>query len=68
MKGSQINREVLKDLTNVELKKEPPTGGKVLKDLDYLRLKEIFRFLKLSHSTMAFIIRNIEVDVNFLMS
>jgi hypothetical protein len=48
MKGSSINREVLKDKTVDELRKEPPTGSMVLKDLDYLRLKEIFRFMKMS--------------------
>ena len=48
MKGSSINREVLKNLTNDQLKKKCPTGGWVLKDLDFLRMKEIFKFLKLS--------------------
>ena len=59
---------MLKDLSNEKLKKNPPTGGKVLKDLDYLRLKEIFRFLKLSPSNMSYIMRNLTVDVNFLKS
>ena len=39
MKGSSINREVLKDKKNEDLKLMRPTGGKILKDLDYLRLK-----------------------------
>ena len=48
MKGSSINREVLKKMSGVEVKKNGPTGGLVLKDLDYVRMKEIFRFMKLS--------------------
>ena len=68
MKGSRINREELKDLSYDQLKKKPPTGGKVLKDLDYIRLKEIFRFLKLSPSNISYIMRNLTVDVNFLRS
>lgn len=44
MKGSSINREVLKELSNEELSKAAPTGGKVLKDLDYVRLNECKHF------------------------
>ena len=45
MKGSSINREVLKRKSASELK--DPTGGKVLKDLDYVRLKELKNFFTL---------------------
>ena len=46
MKGSQINREVLKDKTQCDLLKDAPTGGKVLKDLDFLRLKDLKKFIQ----------------------
>mmetsp|Transcript_31775 Transcript_31775/g.48773 ORF Transcript_31775/g.48773 Transcript_31775/m.48773 type:complete len:116 (+) Transcript_31775:1788-2135(+) len=45
MKGSSINREVLKRKKDSQL--ADPTGGKVLKDLDYVRLKELKNFFKL---------------------
>jgi hypothetical protein len=47
MKGSSINREVLKNKSNQQLLIDGPTGGKVLKDLDYLRLKEIYHFFEI---------------------
>lgn len=46
IKGSSINREVLKRKSNKEIF-ENPTKGKVLKDLDYLRLKELKNFMVL---------------------
>lgn len=46
IKGSTINREVLKH-DNEYLKKMKPTGGEVLKDLDYIRLKEAKKFMQL---------------------
>ena len=48
MKGSSINREVFKGVSKDQLKKKCPTGGWVLKDLDYIRMKEMFKFLKMS--------------------
>jgi hypothetical protein len=50
MKGSSINREVLKDLNLEELSKNPPTKGKVLKDLDYVRLNECKHFWNMRNS------------------
>lgn len=50
MKGSQINREVLKKLTVKDLLRNGPTGGKVLKDLDFLRLKIIKKFINLNNA------------------
>ena len=52
MKGSQINREVFKNKTTAHLKHMKPTGGKILKDLDYIRLKEAKRFFKLEYKTI----------------
>jgi hypothetical protein len=46
MKGSSINREVLKRYSKQQLL-ENPTGGKVLKDLDFLRLKDMKKFMKM---------------------
>ena len=67
MKGSKINREVLKKLSEAEMKKKCPTGGWVLKDLDYIRMKETFRFLKLSARDISKINYQLHIDVNFLM-
>lgn len=50
MKGSSINREVMKSKSNEELKIKGPTGSKVLKDLDYIRLKQLNNFMKLKPS------------------
>jgi len=66
MKGSQINREVLKHIPTPDLKKKSHTGGEVLKDLDYVRLKECKRFMKLSAVMMSKLAKNIAVDVRFL--
>lgn len=46
MKGSSINREVLKDKN---LQNILPTGGTVLKDLDYIRIKEKKEFMNIGH-------------------
>lgn len=46
----------------------PPTKGEVLKDLDYIRLKEIKKFMKLSKTNTDAIKRAIEIDVDFLKS
>lgn len=53
LKGSQINREVLKEVSNKDIIKNGPTGGQVLKDLDYVRLEEIKQFYNLSSSDNA---------------
>ena len=44
LKGSEVNRAVLKGLDKKTLKKNGPTKGKVLKDLDYIRLKGLHSF------------------------
>lgn len=66
MKGSSINREVLKDRTTPHLKHMKHTGGKILKDLDYIRLKEAKRFFKLEYSNIKEILGNLQSDVDFL--
>lgn len=48
MKGSSINRAVLKHKSHKQLIDLEKTGGEVLKDLDYVRLKEIKRYFKIS--------------------
>jgi len=52
MKGSQINREVLKDRSTAHMKHMKHTGGRILKDLDYIRLKEAKRFFKLDYGSV----------------
>lgn len=64
MKGSSINREVLKKKTNAELK--APTGGKVLKDLDFLRLREMKDFMKLDQEVVDQITSQLAKDIGFL--
>lgn len=44
------------------------TGGQVLKDLDYIRLKEVKRFFKMSENDIEEIVQNICQDVEFLRS
>lgn len=51
-----------------ELKNQPDTGSKVLKDLDYIRLKEIKKFLKLTPNVLSHITQKLTVDVSFLKS
>jgi hypothetical protein len=45
LKGSSVNREVLHKKSLTELRIDEPTGGKVLKDLDFLRLKDLKKFI-----------------------
>lgn len=67
MKGSSINREVLKSKTNSQLKNDAPTGGEVLKDLDYVRLNELKSFFNMENIDSQQILKQIELDVTFLM-
>ena len=68
MKGSSINRDVLKSKSVAELKKEGPTGSKVLKDLDFIRLKQLKNFMKLEPARIHQILNSIQLDLNFLKS
>lgn len=68
MKGSQINREVLKDRPTANLKHMKHTGGTVLKDLDYIRLKEAKRFFKLDYASVREILGALQKDVDWLVS
>ena len=68
MKGSQINREVLKKKSARDLRVDQPTGGKVLKDLDFLRLKELKKFINFHNDDWSTIISNISRDVSYLQS
>lgn len=67
MKGSSINREVLKGTSNSSLKNGEPTGSKVLKDLDYVRLNEIKSFFNMDNIDCTRQLAAIEKDVKFLM-
>lgn len=66
MKGSQINREVLKSQTVKDLLRNGPTGGKVLKDLDFLRLKNLRKFINLNNEDWLKINEFIKSDVGYL--
>ena len=66
MKGSQINREVLKSQTVKDLLRNGPTGGKVLKDLDFLRLKKLKKFINLNNQDWLKINEFIKSDVAYL--
>ena len=66
MKGSQINREVLKSKTSRDLLNDAPTGGKVLKDLDFLRLKELKKFINFSNKDWHTIVTNLSNDIQLL--
>jgi len=68
MKGSQVNREVLKRKTLRDLRVDRPTGGQVLKDLDFLRLKELKKFINFHNDDWSTIISNISHDVAYLQS
>jgi len=68
MKGSQINREVLKSKTVRDLRTDRPTGGQVLKDFDFLRLKELKKFINFHNDDWSTIISNISQDVAYLQS
>ena len=68
MKGSQINREVLKDRSTAHLKNMKHTGGRILKDLDYIRLKEAKRFFKMDYESTKAILKDMQNDVDFLTS
>ena len=59
MKGSTINREELKKVSSEELKKSPDSGGHVLKDLDYMRLKEMRRFMKMPAKLMLQMVKTL---------
>ena len=48
IKGSEFSREVLKHTSNSELARNPYTGGEVLKDLDFKRIKAMRHFIDLS--------------------
>lgn len=48
MKGSEFSREVLKKKQMEMLRNEKATGGLVLKDLDFVRLKQLRKFISLT--------------------
>ena len=66
MKGSSFNREVLSHLKIKDIKKTP-TKGQVLKDLDFIRLRDPLNFFDMRESDRHNIIQIIQRDVNFLM-
>lgn len=66
MKGSSVNREVLKHKTVQDLWRDEPTGGKVLKDLDFLRLKDIKKFINFDNEDWHTITSNLSKDVKFM--
>ena len=45
-----------------------PTAGKVLKDLDYYRIKEMKEFMRIEVSKIHQILRALKIDVEYLKS
>lgn len=66
LKGSKQNREELKGKTLMDLRRDEPTGGKVLKDLDFLRLKEVKKFISFNNDDWKQITKIISDDVKFM--
>jgi hypothetical protein len=44
----------------------PPTGGETLKDLDYVRLNENKNFFNMMSLDTKALLKNIQIDVNWL--
>ena len=68
MKGSTVNREVLKKVSLNDLKYGPPTGGQVLKDLDYIRLNDVKHFMNIDASERKELCNILSIDVKFLQN
>lgn len=66
IKGSEFSREVLKHTTNSELALNPFTGGEVLKDLDFKRIKAMRRFIDLSREDWENITHLLSEDTQLL--
>lgn len=66
MKGSSVNREVLRHAKVKDIQKQP-TGGRVLKDLDFLRLRDPLNFFDMRESDIKNIKQVLQRDVDFLM-
>ena len=65
LKGSSINRKVIK---RGNLSKMPPTGGKVLKDLDLIAVADDKKFLVIDDEMVDKIHSEITTDIQFLKS
>jgi hypothetical protein len=66
MKGSTINREVMKQVKNKDLLMQAEKG--VLKDLDFIRLNEMNNFFNMGSKTLLLIHQQISLDVQYLQS
>jgi hypothetical protein len=66
MKGSTINREVMKNVKNKDLLITAEKG--VLKDLDFIRLNEMNNFFNMGSKTLLLIHQQISIDVQYLQS
>jgi hypothetical protein len=66
IKGSEFSREVLKKTPSSVLEKQPSTGGEVLKDLDYIRLKAMRNFIDFSSEDWEKITQMISHDTIML--
>ena len=66
LKGSSVNREVLHKKSMTDLRQDEPTGGKVLKDLDFLRLKDLKKFINFDNEDWHKITTNLTKDVKFM--
>merc|ERR1712127_203836 len=66
LKGSSVNREVLHKKSMMDLRSDEPTGGKVLKDLDFLRLKDLKKFVNFDNEDWQKITTNLAKDCKFM--
>lgn len=66
LKGSSVNREVLHKKSMMDLRRDEPTGGKVLKDLDFLRLKDLKKFVNFDNEDWQKITTNLAKDSKFM--
>lgn len=49
-----------------DLRRDEPTGGKVLKDLDFLRLKDLKKFVNFDNEDWSKITHNMAKDTKFM--
>jgi len=67
MKGSQINRSVIKWRELTDIQSMSYTKNKVMKDIDFTYLKRPKKIIQLEDHEMCTLVQNIQNDVQFLM-
>ena len=67
MKGSEVNRTVMKWKLVSDIKSMPYTENKVLKDIDFCYLKYPKKLIRMEPDVMQMLLTSIQIDVKFLM-